>query len=213
MTKYKLVAYEEGQVQEVWAEGVLEEIIKQFNQDKVKGLEWIAENDEELYKEAISEKVTTQEELEAVLDLIDHNWWSLEIEEMTVNTADKYELIAFIEKLDFWDDIDIEVYESILADVGLDYDDYDDPDEMWTDYVNAVLEGKAIKELPIEIRTMLYEQISGDYRGLESELQEGKNEVTIDFQNGLSVAGYLYNNENEIYYEFEQEAKLYNPSK
>ena len=82
MTKYKLVAYEEGQVQEVWAEGTEEEIINQFNQDKVKGLEWIEENNKDLYLEAISEQVTSLRDLEYVLDLIDHSWWSLEIEEI-----------------------------------------------------------------------------------------------------------------------------------
>lgn len=82
MTKYKLVAYEEGQVQEVWAEGTEEEIIKQFNQDKVKGLEWIEENDKDLYLEAISEQVTNLRELEYVLDLIDHSWWTLRLEEI-----------------------------------------------------------------------------------------------------------------------------------
>lgn len=60
------------------------------------------------------------------------------IEDSDYENLTHYELIAFIEKLDFWDDIDIEVYESVLADVGLDYDDYDDPDVMWEDYLARV---------------------------------------------------------------------------
>ena len=79
---YKLTAYEEGNLQETWTTGAIDEVIEQFNNDKIKGLEWIAENDEELYKEAISEEVTTKEELEVVLDMIDLNWWTLRLEEI-----------------------------------------------------------------------------------------------------------------------------------
>ena len=78
--KYKLVAYEEGNAHETWINGTIEEVIEQFNNDKIQGLEWLAENDEELYKEAISEEVTTKEQLEAVLDMIDLNWWTLRLE-------------------------------------------------------------------------------------------------------------------------------------
>lgn len=82
MTNLRLVAYNEGNLEEVWAEGNLEEIIKQFNKDKIEGLEWIEEEDKELYLEAISETVTTKEELEYVLEMIDHNWWTLRLEEI-----------------------------------------------------------------------------------------------------------------------------------
>lgn len=48
------------------------------------------------------------------------------------------EFIEAVEASDTWDFIDSEVYESALKDVGLDYKDYDDPDEMWEDFLEAV---------------------------------------------------------------------------
>ena len=48
------------------------------------------------------------------------------------------EFIKIVETSDSWDSINSEVYESALKDVGLDYKDYDDPDEMWNDFLKAV---------------------------------------------------------------------------
>ena len=51
------------------------------------------------------------------------------------------EFIEAVEASDTWDFIDSEVYESVLKDVGLDYKDYDDPDEMWDSFLEAVKNG------------------------------------------------------------------------
>lgn len=46
--------------------------------------------------------------------------------------------IEVIESKGSWDDVDAEVYRSVLEDAGLDYDSYDDPDKMWDDFLEAV---------------------------------------------------------------------------
>ena len=51
------------------------------------------------------------------------------------------EFIEIVENSNSLDSIDGEVYESALADVGLDYKDYDDPDEMWDSFLEAVKNG------------------------------------------------------------------------
>ena len=71
--------------------------------------------------------------------------------------------------------------------------------------------GKKVKDLTAEEREYLENNISGDYRGLSNELEKGENFITIDFVNGLSVAGILHNNEDEIYYELDEEATIYDP--
>lgn len=48
------------------------------------------------------------------------------------------EFIAEVETSNMWNDIGSEVYEFALEQVGLDYNNYDDPDEMWDDYLEAV---------------------------------------------------------------------------
>lgn len=51
------------------------------------------------------------------------------------------EFIEIVENSDMWDDFDSEIYESALDDVGLDYHNYDDPDKMWDDFLEAVRNG------------------------------------------------------------------------
>lgn len=49
-----------------------------------------------------------------------------------------------VEKAQYWDEIKVEIkveeYEDNLADYGLDYNSYDDPDIMWNDFLNAVID-------------------------------------------------------------------------
>ena len=40
-----------------------------------------------------------------------------------------------IEKSEYWNDFDVEVYEQLCEFAGLDYHKYDDPDKMWDDLV------------------------------------------------------------------------------
>lgn len=47
------------------------------------------------------------------------------------------EFIEIVEEADVWDAIDAEIYESALKEVGLEYGNYDDPDEMWEDFLEA----------------------------------------------------------------------------
>ena len=48
------------------------------------------------------------------------------------------EFIEIVENSNAWNGIDAEIYESALEDVGLDYSQYEDPDLMWEDYLEAV---------------------------------------------------------------------------
>ena len=48
------------------------------------------------------------------------------------------EFIEIVENFNAWDDVNFEIYESALEDVGLDASKYDDPDTMWEDYLEAV---------------------------------------------------------------------------
>ena len=50
------------------------------------------------------------------------------------------ELVEEVELRDMWDDIEPEVYASVLAEVGLDYGSFDDPDEMWMAYLKKLAE-------------------------------------------------------------------------
>lgn len=74
------------------------------------------------------------------------------------------------------------------------------------------LEGKKVKDLSKEEREYLEATISGDYRGSNGKLEIGRNEVTIDFENGLSVLGWIVNTEDEMVYELNEDAVIYNPS-
>ena len=75
------------------------------------------------------------------------------------------------------------------------------------------LEGKKVKDLSKDEREYLENTISGDYRGLDDKLVIGRNEVVIDFENGLSVLGWVINTEEEMYYELDEDAEIYHPSK
>lgn len=48
------------------------------------------------------------------------------------------EFIEAVENADTWDAIPSDDYEEALEKVGLDYDSYDDPDEMWDDFMAKV---------------------------------------------------------------------------
>ena len=74
------------------------------------------------------------------------------------------------------------------------------------------LEGKKVKDLTVEEREYLETRISGGYMG-DYNLVIGKNEVVVDFDNGLSVNGWIVNTEEEMYYELDEEAEIYYPSK
>ena len=48
------------------------------------------------------------------------------------------EFIEAVENADTWDAIPAEDYEEALEKAGLNYHDYDDPDEMWDDFMKSV---------------------------------------------------------------------------
>ena len=48
------------------------------------------------------------------------------------------EFIEAVENADTWDVISLEDYREALEKVGLDYHKYDDPDEMWNDFLERV---------------------------------------------------------------------------
>lgn len=61
---------------------------------------------------------------------------------MTLNLQDYRNLtveqfIEAVEKQDSWDDTDAAVYKEALEAYGLDYSRYDDPDDMWNDFLEA----------------------------------------------------------------------------
>ena len=71
------------------------------------------------------------------------------------------------------------------------------------------LEGKKYGELNEAQREEILNMISGTYDGIEVD-QNGTN-VTFDLDNGLSVAGKIIDNEEEVVYEIDDEAVIYNP--
>lgn len=50
------------------------------------------------------------------------------------------EFIEAVEDAVTWDAIPTEYYEEALEKVGLDYHDYNDPNEMWDDFMKAIEE-------------------------------------------------------------------------
>lgn len=50
------------------------------------------------------------------------------------------EFIEVVDSVHFWDSIDADDYREALAKVGLDYDSYNDPEEMWNDFMKAIEE-------------------------------------------------------------------------
>ena len=75
------------------------------------------------------------------------------------------------------------------------------------------LERKKVKDLTMEEREYLETTISGEYIGPNDKLVIGVNEATIDFENGLSVAGWIIDTGNEKYYRLNEEAVIYDASK
>lgn len=75
------------------------------------------------------------------------------------------------------------------------------------------LEGKKVKDLTAEEKIYLETTVSGEYIGPNDKLVIGVNEATIDFENGLSVAGWVINTGDEKYYYLNDEATIYNPTK
>lgn len=62
---------------------------------------------------------------------------------MTINLNDYREMttqefIEEVENQDSWDDTDAEVYRQALDEYSLNYDNYDDPERMWNDFLKAV---------------------------------------------------------------------------
>lgn len=60
------------------------------------------------------------------------------IDESEYENITHEEFIEIVENSNMWNDIDAEIYESALKEVGLEYGSYDDPDTMWEDYLEAV---------------------------------------------------------------------------
>lgn len=52
-----------------------------------------------------------------------------------INWEEYKETMQKIEKSEYWNDFDPEVYEGLCEFAGLDYHKYDDPDKMWNDLV------------------------------------------------------------------------------
>lgn len=75
------------------------------------------------------------------------------------------------------------------------------------------LEGKKVKDLTVEEKIYLETTVSGEYIGPNDKLVIGVNEATIDFENGLSVAGWIINTGDEKYYKLNEEATIYNSIK
>lgn len=48
------------------------------------------------------------------------------------------DFIREVELKNSWNDVDPEIYEKALGTVGIDFASYDDPDEMWEDFLLAV---------------------------------------------------------------------------
>lgn len=62
---------------------------------------------------------------------------------MTMNLNDYREMtveefIEAVEEQETWDMTEPEAYREALDDYGLDFDSYDDPDMMWSDFLEAV---------------------------------------------------------------------------
>ncbi|BFL72141.1 hypothetical protein [Anaerococcus nagyae] len=47
------------------------------------------------------------------------------------------EFVEEVESADMWSDIDYEVYKKALDEYNLDYDSYDDPEAMWSDFLKS----------------------------------------------------------------------------
>ena len=70
------------------------------------------------------------------------------------------------------------------------------------------LEGKKYGELNETQREEILNMITGTYDGIEVGQS---TDVTFDLENGLSVAGKIIDNDEEVVYEIDDEAVIYNP--
>ena len=70
------------------------------------------------------------------------------------------------------------------------------------------LEGKKYGELNEIQQEEILNMITGTYDGIE--VDQNGTDVTFDLENGLSVAGKIIDNE-EVVYEIDDEAVIYNP--
>ena len=71
------------------------------------------------------------------------------------------------------------------------------------------LEGKKYGELNEAQQNMIKNMITGTYDGIE--VDQNGTDVTFDLDNGLSVAGKIIDNDEEVVYEIDDEAVIYNP--
>lgn len=68
--------------------------------------------------------------------------------------------------------------------------------------------GKKFGELTDEEQMEILTEVSGTY---ESMMEKG-DDVTVDFTNGLSIAGKKIQSEDEIGYEIDFDSKFYDPA-
>ena len=80
-------------------------------------------------------------------------------------------------------------------------------------FITSNLEGKKVKDLSVEEREYLKNTISGFYLKQDDNLKIGRNKVTFKFKNGLSVLGWIVEDEEGSYCEWEGDAVIYNPGK
>lgn len=71
------------------------------------------------------------------------------------------------------------------------------------------LEGKKYGELNEIQQEEILNRITGTYDGIE--VDQNGTDVTFDLENGLSVAGKIIDNDEEVVYEIGDEAVIYNP--
>ena len=71
------------------------------------------------------------------------------------------------------------------------------------------LEGKKYGELNETQQEEILNMITGTYDGIE--VDQNGTDVTFDLENGLSVAGKIIDNDEEVVYEIDDEAVIYNP--
>ena len=71
------------------------------------------------------------------------------------------------------------------------------------------LEGKKYGELNEAQQEEILNMITGTYDGIE--VDQNGTDVTFDLENGLSVAGKIIDNDEEVVYEIDDEAVIYNP--
>lgn len=71
------------------------------------------------------------------------------------------------------------------------------------------LEGKKYGEFNEDQKEKILNMICSIYDGIE--VNQNGTDVTFDLENGLSVAGKIIDNDEEVVYEIDDEAVIYNP--